>query len=879
VSRASWHARTTGLVLAWAVALLVVVLTHPFLPVAGWLLVHVLALGVVSNAILVWTWHFAEALLRLGDADRPAQARRLVLLNGGVLVLVAGMTSAVAALVVTGAALVVGAVTWHLVDLLRRVRRALGNRFAVTVRYYVAAAVALLVGVVLGTVLGVGGAGAAAEELRFAHLLLNVLGWVGLTVLGTLVTLWPTMLRTRIADGAVVAARRGFVLLVAGLGVAAVGAGAGATAVVAAGLLGYAGGLVVLLVPMVRVARQRAPQHLATLSVGAGTAWLLGSVLGLAGVAATAPDLPVLRERTGWLVAALLVGVVAQVLVGALSYLVPVVLGGGPARVRAASATLDRVATLRLTAANLGLLVCLLPVPSVVRVTTSLVVFVALASVVPLMLRVLWRHRRATTAPGDLSLVPSAGAPAAVGDGVPGGRGATRLRGLLSGAGVVALAVAAGVAVDPLAAGLGTTDAAAGVTPTGRTTTVVVEAQGMRFEPDVVEVPAGDRLVVELVNADTDVHDLVLASGQSSGRLAPGERAALDLGVVGTDLQGWCSVAGHRQMGMELDVVAVGAPPGTAAGHPDEGEHGVAGAEDGTGTGGGVSAADLMQDPGPTFAPYDPVLRPAPDAVVHRHRLVVREEETEVAPGVMATAWTFGGTVPGPVLRGRVGDTFEVTLVNDGTIGHSIDFHAGALAPDRPMRTIAPGEELTYTFTATRAGIWMYHCSTMPMSVHIANGMFGAVVIDPPDLPDVDRELVLVQSEMYLGADGEEADAAKVAEEQPDLVVFNGYANQYAHAPIEVRVGERVRVWVLDAGPSRSSAFHVVGGQFDTVWTEGAYTVRSPDGPDGAQVLPLVPAQGGFVELVFPEAGTYPLVSHIMVDAERGAHGVFRVTD
>src|SRR5690606_31750590 len=134
----------------------------------------------------------------------------------------------------------------------------------------------------------------------------------------------------------------------------------------------------------------------------------------------------------------------------------------------------------------------------------------------------------------------------------------------------------------------------------------------------------------------------------------------------------------------------------------------------------------------------------------------------EGAPGIRQERWTFGGTAPGPVLRGKVGDTFEITLVNDGTIGHSIDFHAGALAPDEPMRTIQPGESLTYSFTATRSGIWMYHCATMPMSLHVANGMFGAVVIDPPGLPEVDREFLLVQSEFYLGAQGAEADPLKL---------------------------------------------------------------------------------------------------------------------
>jgi nitrite reductase (NO-forming) len=415
------------------------------------------------------------------------------------------------------------------------------------------------------------------------------------------------------------------------------------------------------------------------------------------------------------------------------------------------------------------------------------------------------------------------------------------------------------------------------VAATGETTTVRVEARGMRFRPGTVTVPAGNRLVVELVNADEeDVHDLVLESGQRTGRLAPGERAELVVDVVARDLKGWCSVVGHRQMGMVLAVRVTGAPGnvgGTAAVGPDP-------AADP-----GAAGPDLAADPGPAFRAHDAALPPPYAAPVHRVTLRVTEVVREVAPGWTQRLWTYNGTAPGPVLHGRVGDVFEVRLVNDGSIGHSVDFHAGALAPDRPMRTLPPGRSLTYRFTATRAGMWMYHCSTTPMSAHIANGMFGAVVVEPPDLPPVDRSYVLVQSELYLGGRGEVVDVGKLAAERPDAVAFNGYPNQYAHRPLPARVGERVRVWVLDAGPNRSSSFHVVGGQFDTVYAEGAHLLRrgagpgggAGGGPGGAQALALTPGQGGFVELSFPEPGTYPFVSHAMVDAERGARGLFRV--
>jgi nitrite reductase (NO-forming) len=256
--------------------------------------------------------------------------------------------------------------------------------------------------------------------------------------------------------------------------------------------------------------------------------------------------------------------------------------------------------------------------------------------------------------------------------------------------------------------------------------------------------------------------------------------------------------------------------------------------------------------------------------------LRVQEVVREISPGVTQRLWTFNGTAPGPVLRGRVGDTFEITLVNDGTVEHGIDFHAGAVAPDEPMRSIEPGQRLTYRFTATKAGIWMYHCSTMPMLMHIGNGMYGAVIIDPPDLAPVDREYVLVQSEFYLGPEGATGDMAKMQADEPDAVVFNGYVSQYAYQPLAATAGERVRFWVLDAGPNRPTAFHVVGAQFDTVYREGAYLLR-PSDPGAAQVLDLSPAEGGFVETVFAAPGHYPFVSHIMVDADRGARGVVAV--
>ena len=213
-------------------------------------------------------------------------------------------------------------------------------------------------------------------------------------------------------------------------------------------------------------------------------------------------------------------------------------------------------------------------------------------------------------------------------------------------------------------------------------------------------------------------------------------------------------------------------------------------------------------------------------------------------------------------------------------MSHSLDFHAGLVSPDQVMRSIEPGQTLEYTFVAKNAGIWLYHCSTAPMSMHIANGMFGAVIIDPTDLGTVDREYVMVASELYLGADGQSADASLLSALAPNAMAFNGVPFQYKAHPIQMKTNERVRVWVMDAGPNLATTFHVVGTQFDTVWREGAYVIRGGGSGGGwGQVLTLGAAEGGFVEFTPSEAGHYSFVNHALSLAEKGQVGVFEVSD
>jgi len=195
------------------------------------------------------------------------------------------------------------------------------------------------------------------------------------------------------------------------------------------------------------------------------------------------------------------------------------------------------------------------------------------------------------------------------------------------------------------------------------------------------------------------------------------------------------------------------------------------------------------------------------------------------------------------------------------------------------MRSIDPGQSIVYEHEAKHSGIFMYHCGTGPALHHIGMGMYGAIIIDPPDLPPVDREFVLVQSEIYEAPAGQVADVQKMADEDWDAIVFNGAVNQYKDRPIEVGVGERIRAWVLDDGPSENSSFHVVGTIFDTAFKEGAYLLEPSAASGGAQALDLQPAQGGFVEFTFDEEGLYPIVTHKFANVGKGALGLFKAGD
>ncbi|HEX5800261.1 MAG TPA: multicopper oxidase domain-containing protein, partial [Gaiellaceae bacterium] len=272
------------------------------------------------------------------------------------------------------------------------------------------------------------------------------------------------------------------------------------------------------------------------------------------------------------------------------------------------------------------------------------------------------------------------------------------------------------------------------------------------------------------------------------------------------------------------------------------------------------NAAELAE----AHKPYDATLPPAPTGDVVQVQMTLKDMTVEVAPGVKYNTWAFDGHgAPGPIIHVREGQTVEMTLTNGGAIPHSIDFHAARIAPNVAFRDVAPGESIEFSFVASDPGVYMYHCGTKPVLAHIANGMYGAIVVQPKEgLPPVDNEYVLVGSEWYLNGDGiaepASLDMGKARARMADWVTFNGYANQYVTHPLTADPGDTTRFWVVAAGPTNNVNFHVVGAMLDRAWINSDMTQFQRN----VQTA-VVPAGGGAVfDVTVPDEGLYPFVSH-----------------
>ena len=275
----------------------------------------------------------------------------------------------------------------------------------------------------------------------------------------------------------------------------------------------------------------------------------------------------------------------------------------------------------------------------------------------------------------------------------------------------------------------------------------------------------------------------------------------------------------------------------------------------------------------------DATLPPIPATDLVKVHMRLKDMAVEIAPGVRYNTWAFDGHgAPGPVVHVRQGQTVEMTLTNGGKIPHSIDFHAARIAPNVAFRDVAPGESFTFRFKANDAGVFMYHCGTKPVLAHIANGMYGAIVVEPRKaLPKADHEYVLVASEWYLDSEGTKQPAnlnmAKARAMTPDWTTFNGYANQYVNHPLTADPGETVRFWVVAAGPTLDTNFHVVGTVLDRAWVNGDMTRFQRN----VQTVG-VPAGGGAVfDVRIDRPGLYPFVSHAFAHVDLGQVGLLKV--
>jgi nitrite reductase (NO-forming) len=401
---------------------------------------------------------------------------------------------------------------------------------------------------------------------------------------------------------------------------------------------------------------------------------------------------------------------------------------------------------------------------------------------------------------------------------------------------------------------------------------IEVESFDLGFRPATIEVPEAGTYTVRLKNTGGIVHDIKFPNGDIVVAQA-GQTAEAEVTIPAGGTTFICSIPGHEQGGM-VGKVAVAGSAGGGGGDGGGDDHG-----------GPPPATSVDPDPNaPAPVRFDPTAPAVLTGETHDIELVMTERLMTVAEGFVQKVWTFGDTVPGPVIRVKLGDKVRITLKNpaENQLPHSIDFHSSFVAWNDEMTSINPGEEKVYEFTADKAGVYMYHCGTSPALHHIANGMYGMMIVEPRGgFEPVDHEYAIVQSEWYLGAQGKESDLGKAAvgAPSPDFVLFNGVANQYLDGPIEVDTNARVRVFVLNAGPSVDSSFHVVGTIFDRVIKEGMeLTVDNPGGW-GSQAVDLSPAQGAVVEMVFKEDGLYPIVTHAFNFVGRGALGLFQAGD
>jgi nitrite reductase (NO-forming) len=377
----------------------------------------------------------------------------------------------------------------------------------------------------------------------------------------------------------------------------------------------------------------------------------------------------------------------------------------------------------------------------------------------------------------------------------------------------------------------------------------------------VLSAAEGQLVQVTLINGEGAEHDVVFADQGPAGSSPHvfGKGASTNIAFVASkagDYVYYCSVPGHRLAGMEGQFLVTPTPPPQT-----------------------LTEADISQ----RAADVPPPIGKRPPQTV-RVDLVTVELEARLAEGTTFGYWTFNGKVPGPMLRVRVGDTVEVHLKNadNSAMVHSVDFHAATGPGGGAVSTQTnPGEEKSFKFKALVPGLYVYHCATPMVAHHIANGMYGLILVEPEEgLPPVDHEFYVMQGEIYTeGAFGQhgsqEFNVEKLLNERPEYFVFNGSVGALSRLhPLQAKVGDTVRIFFGVGGPNYTSSFHVIGEIFDKVYNLGG-VLSEP--LRGVQTV-TVPAGGAVItEFKVDVPGNYTLVDHALSRAERGLIGVLHV--
>jgi nitrite reductase (NO-forming) len=375
----------------------------------------------------------------------------------------------------------------------------------------------------------------------------------------------------------------------------------------------------------------------------------------------------------------------------------------------------------------------------------------------------------------------------------------------------------------------------------------------------VLSAAEGQIVQVTLINGEGAEHDIIFPDQSARSARVVGKGASTTIAFQVTksgDFLYYCSVPGHRLAGMEGRFVVTPRPPTTTA-----------------------VEADISRDPADVPPPLQ---RREPQTV--RVDLITEEIGGRLAEGATFVYWTFNGKVPGPLIRVRVGDTVEVHLKNsaNSTMVHSVDFHA-VIGPGggAAVMQVDPGKEKSFTFKALNPGLFVYHCATPMVAEHIANGMYGMILVEPEGgLPRVDHEFYFMQGEIYtdapFGQRGNlEFSVEKMLSERPEYFVFNGSVGAISKLhPLHVKVGDTVRFFFGVGGPNFTSSFHLIGGIWDKVYFLGGLS-----SPPLLAIQTVSVPPGGAVVTDFKThiPGAYSIVDHALSRAERGLAGILYV--